>query len=78
MQAACGQGQFEIVVIRAATSMLIRCADWLIDLAPRGQQGGEIVAAARRARWPGTPAAHTGRYLKGVLAQHPAVAGATV
>ncbi|APD47987.1 MULTISPECIES: excinuclease ABC subunit UvrA [Synechococcaceae] len=58
---------------------VIRCADWLIDLGPEGgNKGGEIVAAGTPEQVAEHPSSHTGRYLKEVLAQHPAVAGATV
>jgi len=53
---------------------VIRCADWLIDLGPEGgNKGGAIVAAGTPEQVAEHPSSHTGRYLKEVLAQHPAL-----
>ena len=52
---------------------VIRCADWLIDLGPEGgHRGGQIVAAGTPEDLAAHPTSHTGRYLRQVLAQHPA------
>ncbi|WP_094555011.1 excinuclease ABC subunit UvrA [Synechococcus sp. 1G10] len=57
---------------------VIRCADWLIDLGPEGgNKGGEIVVAGTPEQVAEHPTSHTGRYLRQVLAQHPASAAAT-
>ncbi|MEB3167732.1 MAG: excinuclease ABC subunit UvrA [Cyanobium sp.] len=52
---------------------VIRCADWLIDLGPEGgDKGGEIVVCGTPEQVADHPTSHTGRYLRKVLAQHPA------
>jgi excinuclease ABC subunit A len=52
---------------------VIRCADWIIDLGPEGgNRGGEIVVCGTPEEVAEHPISHTGRYLKQVLAQHPA------
>ena len=52
---------------------VIRCGDWVIDLGPEGgDKGGEIVVAGTPEEVAEHPTSHTGRYLKQVLAQHPA------
>ena len=54
---------------------VIRCADWLIDLGPEGgHRGGQIVASGTPEDLAAHPTSHTGRYLRQVLAQHPAQA----
>ena len=54
---------------------VIRCADWLIDLGPEGgHRGGQIVASGTPEDLAAHPMSHTGRYLRQVLAQHPAQA----
>jgi excinuclease ABC subunit A len=53
---------------------VIRCSDWIIDLGPEGgDKGGEIVVCGTPEEVAEHPTSHTGRYLKQVLAQHPAV-----
>ena len=53
---------------------VIRCGDWVIDLGPEGgDKGGESMVAGTPEEVPEHPTSHTGRYLKQVLAQHPAV-----
>jgi excinuclease ABC subunit A len=53
---------------------VIRCADWIVDLGPEGgDRGGEIVVCGTPEQVAEHPTSHTGRYLKQVLAQHPAV-----
>ncbi|UPM49276.1 excinuclease ABC subunit UvrA [Synechococcus sp. A10-1-5-1] len=52
---------------------VIRCSDWIIDLGPEGgDKGGEIVVTGTPEEVAEHPVSHTGRYLKQVLAQHPA------
>lgn len=52
---------------------VIRCADWIVDLGPEGgDKGGEIVVTGTPEEVAAHPTSHTGRYLKQVLAQHPA------
>lgn len=49
---------------------VIKQADWLIDLGPEGGDGGgEIVAAGTPEDVAKTPASHTGRFLKPMLAK---------
>jgi len=56
---------------------VIRCSDWLIDLGPEGgDKGGEIVVAGTPEQVAEHPTSHTARYLKTVLAQHPAAVAA--
>ncbi|EDY39826.1 excinuclease ABC, A subunit [Cyanobium sp. PCC 7001] len=56
---------------------VIRCADWIIDLGPEGgDRGGEIVVCGTPEEVAEHPSSHTGRYLRQVLAQHPALASA--
>ena len=53
---------------------VIRCSDWIIDLGPEGgDKGGEIVVTGTPEEVAQHPSSHTGRYLKQVLAQHPAL-----
>jgi excinuclease ABC subunit A len=53
---------------------VIRCADWIIDLGPEGgDKGGEIVVCGTPEEVAEHPTSHTGRYLKQVLEQHPAL-----
>ena len=53
---------------------VIKKADWIIDLGPEGgDEGGEVVAAARPRTSPPVEASYTGRFLRGVL---PGVAAA--
>ncbi|MBL8762898.1 MAG: excinuclease ABC subunit UvrA [Phycisphaerae bacterium] len=49
---------------------VIKCADWIIDLGPEGGLGGgRIIAQGTPEAVAATPASHTGRYLKSVLAR---------
>jgi len=51
---------------------VIRCSDWIIDLAPDGgDKGGEIVVTGTPEEVVQHPISHTARYLKQVLEQHP-------
>ena len=44
---------------------VIRCADWIIDLAPDGgDKGGEIVVVGTPEKVAEYPTSHTGRYFK--------------
>jgi len=53
---------------------VIRCADWIIDLGPEGgDKGGEILVCGTPEEVAEHPTSHTGRYLKQVLIQHPAL-----
>jgi excinuclease ABC subunit A len=48
---------------------VIKTADWIIDLGPEGgEEGGEIIAAGTPEQIVQSPASHTGRYLRDVLA----------
>ena len=48
---------------------VIKRADWIIDLGPEGgEEGGTIVVEGPPTMVADTPASHTGRFLKGVLA----------
>jgi excinuclease ABC subunit A len=48
---------------------VIKTADWIVDLGPEGGAGGgEIIAEGPPDLIAGTPASHTGRYLRPVLA----------
>ena len=50
---------------------MIRCADWIIDLGPDGDdKGGEILVVGTPETVAEHPTRHTGRYLKQVLEQH--------
>ena len=58
---------------------VIRCADWVIDLGPEGgDKGGEIVAVGTPEDVAKNEKSYTGRYLKQVLKQYPAVSKAKV
>jgi len=47
---------------------VIKSADWVIDLGPEGgAAGGDLVAAGTPEEVAGTPASHTGRYLRHAL-----------
>ncbi|MCJ8282822.1 MAG: excinuclease ABC subunit UvrA, partial [Rivularia sp. ALOHA_DT_140] len=53
---------------------VIRCADWVIDLGPEGgDKGGEIIAVGTPEDVAKNERSHTGKYLKQVLEQYPAV-----
>ncbi|WP_353930392.1 excinuclease ABC subunit UvrA [Okeanomitos corallinicola TIOX110] len=53
---------------------VIRCADWVIDLGPEGgDKGGEIIAAGTPEEVAENQRSYTGKYLKQVLQQYPAV-----
>ena len=53
---------------------VIRCADWVIYLGPDdGNKDGEIVVVGTPEEVAEHPTSHTGRYLKQVLIQHPAL-----
>jgi len=53
---------------------VIRCADLIIDLGPEGgDKGGEILVCGTAEEVAAHPTSHTGRYLKQVLIQHPAL-----
>ena len=48
---------------------VIKTADHIIDLGPEGgQEGGFVVARGTPEEVAATPGSHTGRFLKGVLA----------
>ena len=52
---------------------MIRCCDWVIDLGPEGgDRGGQIIAQGTPEDVAATEGSYTGKYLKDVLAQHPA------
>ncbi len=54
---------------------VIRCADWVIDLGPEGgDKGGEVIAVGTPEEVAKNEKSYTGRYLKQVLKQYPAVA----
>ncbi len=54
---------------------VIRCADWVIDLGPEGgDKGGEVIAVGTPEDVAKNEKSYTGRYLKQVLKQYPAVA----
>jgi excinuclease ABC subunit A len=54
---------------------VIRCSDWVIDLGPDGgDKGGELVAVGTPEDVAKNERSHTGKYLKQVLLQYPAVA----
>jgi len=56
---------------------VIRCSDWIVDLGPEGgDKGGQIVVTGTPETVAAHPTSHTGRYLKQVLAQHPALVAA--
>src|SRR6185369_839080 len=57
---------------------VVKCADWVIDLGPEGGDGGgRVVAAGPPEAIAATPASHTGRFLREVLApREPLVADA--
>ena len=53
---------------------VIRCSDWVIDLGPDGgDKGGELVAVGTPEDVAKNKRSHTGKYLKQVLLQYPAV-----
>ncbi len=53
---------------------VIRCADWVIDLGPEGgDKGGEIIAVGTPEDVAKNEKSYTGKYLKQVLKQYPAV-----
>ncbi|HAY28727.1 MAG TPA: hypothetical protein DCY47_14840, partial [Candidatus Accumulibacter sp.] len=50
---------------------VIKTADWLIDLGPEGGAGGgEIIATGTPEQVASTPASHSGRFLRALLARH--------
>ena len=62
------EGGNTIVVIEHNLEV-IKCADWIIDLGPEaGDEGGQLVAAGTPEALAKVDASHTGRYLRGVLA----------
>ncbi|NDG03028.1 MAG: DNA helicase UvrA [Synechococcaceae bacterium WBB_34_004] len=72
LQALVEQGNTVIVIEHNLD--VIRCADWIIDLGPEGgDRGGEIIAVGTPEEVAEHPTSHTGRYLKQVLIQHPAL-----
>jgi excinuclease ABC subunit A len=48
---------------------LIKTADWIIDLGPEGDGGGEVVAAGSPEDVVKEKRSYTGQYLKPVLAK---------
>jgi len=53
---------------------VIKTADWVLDLGPEGGDGGGvIVASGTPEEIAESPASHTGRFLKPILARHPKV-----
>lgn len=53
---------------------VIRCADWLIDLGPEGgDKGGEVIAMGTPEDIANNQRSYTGKYVKQVLQQYPAV-----
>lgn len=53
---------------------VIRCSDWVIDLGPEGgDKGGEVIAFGTPEDVAKNKKSYTGKYLKEVLKQHPAV-----
>jgi excinuclease ABC subunit A len=54
---------------------LIACSDWVIDMGPEGgEQGGYIVAEGTPEEVAQLTESHTGRFLRGTLAQHASAA----
>ncbi|MGB3655637.1 MAG: excinuclease ABC subunit UvrA [Rivularia sp. (in: cyanobacteria)] len=54
---------------------VIRCSDWVIDLGPEGgDKGGEVIAVGTPEDVAKNERSYTGKYLKQVLKQYPAVA----
>ena len=57
------------VVVIEHNLEVIKTADWVVDLGPEGgHKGGEVVAVGRPEDVAATPASHTGRFLKRLLA----------
>jgi excinuclease ABC subunit A len=55
---------------------VVKTADWIIDLGPEGGDGGgTVVAEGPPEAVAEVEASHTGRFLRGVLAREPALAG---
>ncbi len=53
---------------------VVRCADWVVDLGPEGgDKGGEVIAVGTPEEVAKNPQSYTGKYLKQVLQQYPAV-----
>jgi excinuclease ABC subunit A len=53
---------------------VIKTADWVLDLGPEGGEGGgRVVASGTPEEIAESPASHTGRFLKPILARHPKV-----
>ncbi|MGB5960851.1 MAG: excinuclease ABC subunit UvrA [Coleofasciculaceae cyanobacterium] len=53
---------------------VIRCSDWVVDLGPEGgDKGGEVIAFGTPEDVAKNKKSYTGKYLKEVLKQHPAV-----
>jgi excinuclease ABC subunit A len=56
---------------------VIKQADWVVDLGPEGgEEGGEVIAVGTPEDVAGVEDSHTGRFLRGVLAQPAAAAAA--
>ena len=54
---------------------VIKQADWIVDLGPEGgEEGGELLAAGTPEQVAQVESSYTGRFLRSVLAQEPAVA----
>ena len=53
---------------------VVRCADWVVDLGPEGgDKGGEVIAVGTPEEVAKNTKSYTGKYLKQVLQQYPAV-----
>ena len=55
-----------VIVIEHNLEM-IKCADWIIDLGPGGERGGEIVEQVPPEQIVDLPNSFTGRYLRPLL-----------
>ena len=53
---------------------VICCSDWIIDLVPEADEGGEIVVTGSPEEVSEHPVSYTRRYLKQVIEEHPSVA----
>src|SRR3712207_6280737 len=64
--------QGNTVVVIEHNLEVIKTADWIIDMGPEGGDGGgTIVAQGTPEDVAATPASHTGRFLREVLARRP-------